>query len=191
MCIPRTGSAGQFSLEKASFMALKSINSKKAPAARFCLLQRNGSKSISRESPSAIFWEVSHPNVLSRWLEHYVKRINAQTGLHGYEGPNHVLVNAYSKDVGIYDHQDGPIYHPAACILSTGAPAVINFRRKLLEGLDVYTSALLMCPRPSSLKTPPLLLPSARSLMTSNLHTGGVQDGTCYLPQIMNRKRIF
>ena len=60
-----------------------------------------------------------------------------QTGLYREEGPNHVLLNAYSYGGGIYDHQDGPIYFPAACILSTGGPAVINFKRKLPEGLSL------------------------------------------------------
>lgn len=31
-------------------------------------------------------------------------------------------------------HEDGPVYYPAACILSLGSSAVMNFRRKSHDG---------------------------------------------------------
>lgn len=71
---------------------------------------------------------------LGRWLQHIVQRIKLQTGLYQEQGPNHVLLNAYTGGKGIQDHQDGPIYHSAACILSTGGSAVINFKQKLPQG---------------------------------------------------------
>eukprot|EP01062_Namystynia_karyoxenos_P066286 TRINITY_DN60248_c0_g1_i1.p1 TRINITY_DN60248_c0_g1~~TRINITY_DN60248_c0_g1_i1.p1 ORF type:complete len:355 (+),score=94.75 TRINITY_DN60248_c0_g1_i1:74-1066(+) len=41
---------------------------------------------------------------------------------------NHVLVNDYSPGGGIMPHRDGPLYHPAAVIVSLGADAVMEMR---------------------------------------------------------------
>ena len=48
----------------------------------------------------------------------------------GSGGANHVLVNSYLPGEGIMPHQDGPLYHPAVCILSLGCPAIVRFWRK-------------------------------------------------------------
>ncbi len=48
----------------------------------------------------------------------------------GSGGANHVLVNAYLPGEGIMPHEDGPLYHPAVCILSLGSPAILRFWRK-------------------------------------------------------------
>lgn len=69
-----------------------------------------------------------------RWLHFLTLRIEKQTGLFGAEGINHVLLNAYKDGSGIHSHQDGPIYQPAACILSIGASAVIDFSKRLHQG---------------------------------------------------------
>lgn len=83
------------------------------------------------------------------WLHALTERLHQDTGVFGVDGPNHVLLNYYYEGGGICNHQDGPIYHPGVCILSTGSSAVINFRRKLAEGgFDIQPSAsLLLQPR--------------------------------------------
>lgn len=44
--------------------------------------------------------------------------------------PNHVLVNSYSPGEGIMPHEDGPLYYPAAAIVSLGSWAVLRFYAK-------------------------------------------------------------
>lgn len=95
---------------------------------------------------SNVFVDVSSKDTNNcRWLDQIIHRIKTRTGLYGKEGPNHVLLNAYYNGSGIYDHQDGPIYLPAACILSTGAHTVINFKKKLPEGLLLPFYHLVLC----------------------------------------------
>lgn len=36
----------------------------------------------------------------------------------------------------VHNAQDGPLYHPGVCILSSGAPAVIRFYRKRCEATE-------------------------------------------------------
>ena len=79
----------------------------------------------------------------SRWLSSIIRQIESQTGVFGDESPNHVLLNAYNDGGGIYDHQDGPIYSPKACILSIGGSTVIEFRRRLPEGESRLTKTWL------------------------------------------------
>ncbi|KAF8055731.1 Alkbh6 [Scenedesmus sp. PABB004] len=76
------------------------------------------------------------PAPMPRWLEGLAARLrDAAPGLFGDGGaPNHVLINAYPPGCGIMPHQDGPLYHPAVCIVSAGAPAVLRFWRKAPEG---------------------------------------------------------
>ena len=47
--------------------------------------------------------------------------------------PNHALVNCYSPGEGILPHEDGPLYHPAAAIVSLGSWAVLRFYEKRRE----------------------------------------------------------
>lgn len=80
-----------------------------------------------------------------RWLETLAARLQAETAVFRNVKPNHVLLNAYKPGQGIYNHQDGPIYQPGVCILSTGGSAVINFRKKLPDGkLPWLIQALLL-----------------------------------------------
>ena len=44
--------------------------------------------------------------------------------------PNHALVNCYGSGEGILPHEDGPLYHPAAAIVSLGSWAVLRFYSK-------------------------------------------------------------
>lgn len=44
--------------------------------------------------------------------------------------PNHALVNRYRSGEGILPHEDGPVYHPAAAIVSLGSWAVLRFYSK-------------------------------------------------------------
>lgn len=79
------------------------------------------------------------------WLQTLVTRIDKD--LHLFEGAaNHVLLNAYEPGQGILAHEDGPVYYPAACILSLGSSAVMNFRRKSHDGIESkpVASVLLM-----------------------------------------------
>lgn len=56
--------------------------------------------------------------------------------------PNHVLLNTYAPSSGIFDHQDGPVYEPIACILSLNSPAIMHFKPKLPQGEKELTSML-------------------------------------------------
>jgi len=47
--------------------------------------------------------------------------------------PNHALVNCYASGEGIMPHEDGPLYHPAAAIVSLGSWAVLRFYSKRSE----------------------------------------------------------
>lgn len=76
-----------------------------------------------------------------RWLGSIVERLFKETGVYGTDRPNHVLLNGYSPGQGIFNHQDGPIYHPAVCILSLGSTAVMNFRRRLPEGVPSFEAS--------------------------------------------------
>ena len=44
--------------------------------------------------------------------------------------PNHALINCYAPGEGIMPHEDGPLYHPAAAIVSLGSWAVLRFYSK-------------------------------------------------------------
>ena len=50
--------------------------------------------------------------------------------------PNHALVNCYSPGEGIMPHEDGPLYHPAAAIVSLGSWAVLRFYSKRSDDND-------------------------------------------------------
>lgn len=70
------------------------------------------------------------PAPLPSWARALCDRVARDTGVFGGRAPNHVLVNEYEPGQGIMPHQDGPAYHPAVCILSLGAPAVLRFSPK-------------------------------------------------------------
>eukprot|EP00775_Hariotina_reticulata_P014173 gene14173-14314_t len=72
------------------------------------------------------------PAALPRWLDGLTQRVHRDLQLFD-QAPNHVLINSYQPGCGIMAHQDGPLYHPAVCILSTGSPAVLRFWRKQPE----------------------------------------------------------
>ena len=40
---------------------------------------------------------------------------------------NHVLVNYYQKDLGIFAHKDGPLYSPQTFVLSLNSSCVLGF----------------------------------------------------------------
>ena len=68
---------------------------------------------------------------LCRWLVPLLQRLARDTQAFGPgEEPNHVLLNAYMPGQGIMAHQDGPLYHPGACIVSLSSPTVLHFTRK-------------------------------------------------------------
>ena len=87
------------------------------------------------------------PAPVPRWMHRLLACLEADTGLYSEATPlNHVLVrvlrgvaacdtrvltqqqvNAYEPGEGILPHQDGPLYHPAVCIVSLGAGAVMQF----------------------------------------------------------------
>ena len=54
----------------------------------------------------------------------------ASTSSAPFPPPNHALVNCYRSEEGILPHEDGPIYHPAAAIVSLGSWAVLRFYSK-------------------------------------------------------------
>ncbi|DBA81119.1 hypothetical protein WJX79_009076 [Trebouxia sp. C0005] len=79
------------------------------------------------------------------WLQTTLSKIDQD--FHLYDGAaNHVLLNAYEPGQGILAHEDGPVYYPAACILSLGSSAVMHFRRKSHDGIESkpVASVLLM-----------------------------------------------
>lgn len=65
------------------------------------------------------------------WLAPLVQQISEDTQVYGPHPANHVLLNQYRPGEGILPHADGPLYHPAVCILSLGSPAVMRFTPKL------------------------------------------------------------
>ena len=68
---------------------------------------------------------------LCRWLVPLLQRLARDTEAFGPgKEPNHVLLNAYMPGQGIMAHQDGPLYHPGACIVSLSSPTVMHFTRK-------------------------------------------------------------
>lgn len=82
---------------------------------------------------------------LPAWLKPLVTKLDHDFQL--YQGPpNHVLLNVYEPGQGILAHEDGPVYFPAASIVSLGSSAVMHFRRKSDNGIEPQpcASVLLM-----------------------------------------------
>ncbi|KAL3148723.1 hypothetical protein ABBQ38_014136 [Trebouxia sp. C0009 RCD-2024] len=82
---------------------------------------------------------------LPAWLKPLLTRLDRDLQL--YQGPpNHVLLNAYEPGQGILAHEDGPVYFPAASIVSLGSSAVMHFRCKSNDGIEPQpcASVLLM-----------------------------------------------
>ncbi|KAL3137413.1 hypothetical protein ABBQ32_006934 [Trebouxia sp. C0010 RCD-2024] len=82
---------------------------------------------------------------LPTWLKPLLTRLDHDFQL--YQGPpNHILLNAYEPGQGIMAHEDGPVYFPAASIVSLGSSAVMHFRRKSNNGTEPHpcASVLLM-----------------------------------------------
>lgn len=62
------------------------------------------------------------------------------------EGPNHVLLNEYSRGQGIAPHQDGPLYQPLVAILSLAGPCVLKFWSSLPGTMsDEPAAASVLC----------------------------------------------
>ena len=97
---------------------------KGAAVSQTCLSSSMGATACSS-------WQsLGHP-LLCRWLVPLLQRLARDTQAFGPgEEPNHVLLNAYMPGQGIMAHQDGPLYHPGACILSLSSPTVMHFTRK-------------------------------------------------------------
>ena len=88
---------------------------------------------------------------LRRWLASVVERACSVADFGG-QPANHVLINRYRPGArhatncrpalhadfyegeGILPHEDGPLYHPCACIVSLQSPALMTFHRKSAEG---------------------------------------------------------
>ena len=70
------------------------------------------------------------PRQLPEWLGKILKSVRETCGDDMFPGNvqlNHALVNEYEVGGGIMPHQDGPLYFPAAAIVSLGATAVMRF----------------------------------------------------------------
>ena len=72
------------------------------------------------------------------WLQSVVDEVsNNPIGLFGDAPANHVLINRYEKDQGIFPHEDGPLYYPVVAILSLNSPALIRFKARTTHDAEV------------------------------------------------------
>ncbi|KAK9799727.1 hypothetical protein WJX73_005012 [Symbiochloris irregularis] len=86
---------------------------------------------------------------LPGWLQQLAVQLSKDVENSGIGRINHVLVNSYEQEEGIFAHEDGPVYFPVACIISLGGPAIMRFFRKLpAGGHDPHSEAsVILMPR--------------------------------------------
>lgn len=76
---------------------------------------------------------------LPPWLDRLARDLVTIGAFPRDRTPNHVLVNHYSRGdgercEGILPHTDGPAYYPTTATLSVGAPALMRFAERRLDG---------------------------------------------------------
>lgn len=67
------------------------------------------------------------PTPMPDWLLPQIAKAQETCGALMPAAINHVLVNEYRPGEGIDAHRDGPLYHPAVCIVSLGCDCVMRF----------------------------------------------------------------
>jgi len=74
------------------------------------------------------------------WLDKYCHKISSFFK----KTPNHILLNEYSYNQGIFPHKDGPLFFPCVSILSLGSTCIMDFYKELN---DQNTQQIFLRPR--------------------------------------------
>ncbi|KAF2074267.1 hypothetical protein CYY_004441 [Polysphondylium violaceum] len=78
--------------------------------------------------------------IIPKWLDIYCIKVSEFFK----KKPNHILLNEYSYNQGIFPHKDGPLFFPCVSILSLGSTCIMDFYKELN---DKNTQQVFLRPR--------------------------------------------
>ena len=94
------------------------------------------------------------------------------------EAPNQVLVNVYEVGMGILRHNDGPLYHSSAAILTVGGSALLEFTDNCKEVTNTTISATAAAAAATTTTTTTATTAGASSSSNKSSSSGAAQGAT-------------